>query len=425
MQQDLNFRQASLALINWTRKAACVGGLALTVLITYPASDAKAQGLFSPVITVNEDVITGYELQQRALFLDVLGTVQGDPMTVARNDLIEDRLKRQVMSEVGLTLSEEEITEGMRELAQRTNLTLEQFLQSLKQAGVDPETVRDFTSAGIGWREYVRGRFSAQARPTDTEIGRAMGNSGSGSVQVLLSEVIMPINENNAAQVQELAIQISELKNPEAFAASAAQFSASDSRVDGGRLPWMPLSRLPSQLQEVVLSLEPGQITQPLPMQGAIAIFRMRGLREVDGRSASFAAIEYATYRIPGGRSPEALARAAELRDTVDTCDDLYGVNKDKDPALLFRGSLAPSEIPQDIALELSKMDPNESSAAVTRDNGQTLLFTMLCGRTSDIVAAQENARASVANALIQQRLNSLAESLIEQLKANARIEGL
>ena len=34
MQQDVNFRQVPLALINWTRKAACVGGLALTVLIT-------------------------------------------------------------------------------------------------------------------------------------------------------------------------------------------------------------------------------------------------------------------------------------------------------------------------------------------------------------------------------------------------------
>lgn len=47
----------------------------------------------------------------------------------------------------------------------------------------------------------------------------------------------------------------------------------------------------------------------------------------------------------------------------------------------------------------------------------------MLCGRTSELVAAQENARASVANALVQQRLNDLAESHVEQLKADARIE--
>jgi peptidyl-prolyl cis-trans isomerase SurA len=283
--------------------------------------------------------------------------------------------------------------------------------------------VRDFTTAGLGWREYVRGRFLSQARPSEAEIDRAMGTAGSGSVQVLLSEIILPLTQENAAQVQDLAIQISELTRAEAFAASAAQFSAADSRTDGGRLPWMSLSRLPPQLQEVVLGLEPGEITQPLPMQGAIAIFRMRGLREVDGRSATYAAIDYATYRIPGGRSPEALARATEIRDEIDTCDDLYGINKGQDPDRLFRGSEAPGAIPQDIALELSRFDENESSATLTRDNGQTLLFVMLCGRTSEVVASQENARVAVANALVQQRLNELAEAHVEQLKANARID--
>ena len=423
MQQYVNFRQIPLALINWTRQATCAGGLALAVALTLPAADVGAQGLFSPVITVNEDVITTYELQQRARFLTVLGSVQGDPLETARNDLIEDRLKRQVMREVGLTLSEDEITEGMRELAQRANLSLEEFLAGLRQAGVDPETVRDFTSAGLGWREYIRGRFLAQARPSEAEIDRAMGTAGTGSVQVLLSEIILPLTQENVAQIQELATQISELKNEAAFTASAAQFSAADSSANGGRLPWMSLSRLPPQLQEVVLGLEPGQITQPLPMQGAIAIFRMRGLREVDGRSASFAAIDYATYRIPGGRSAEALARATELRNEIDTCDDLYGINKDQNPDILFRGSKAPKDIPQDIALELARLDANESSATLTRDNGQTLLFVMLCGRTTELVAAQENARASVANALVQQRLNDLAESHVEQLKADARIE--
>jgi len=425
MQQNVISRRISRTFATRTRNAAGAGLLALVACLAAPSPEARAQGSFAPAITVNEDVITHYELEQRALFLSVLGSAQGDPLEQAREDLIEDRLKRDLLNEVGLTLSEEEITEGMRELAERTSLPLDQFLAQLQQAGVAPETVRDFSAAGLSWREYVRGRFLAQARPSADEIDRAMGTAGSGSVQVLISEIIMPMNQQNAAQVQDLANQISELDTAEAFAASAAQFSAADSRTNGGRLPWMSLSRLPTQLQEVVLGLEPGQITKPLPLQGAIAIFQMRGLREVDGRSATYAAIDYATYRISGGRSPEALARAADLQAQIDTCDDLYGFNKDKDPALLFRGSLVPSEIPQDIALELAKMDPNESSAAVTRDNGQTLLLVMLCGRTSDVVAAQENARAAVANALVQQRLNALADSLVEQLKANARINDI
>ncbi|KUP92739.1 peptidylprolyl isomerase [Tritonibacter horizontis] len=423
MHDNVISRRAIRALINWTSKAVGLGAVALSLTLVASTSRAVGQGLFSPAIVVNEDVITSFELEQRALFMSVLGSAQGDPIEAAQNDLIEDRLKRSVVAEIGLSLTEEEITEGMRELAGRANLTLEDFLARLQQAGVAPETVRDFSSAGLAWREYIRGRFLSQARPTEAEIDRAMGAAGSGGVQVLLSEIIIPMNQENAAQVQDLAAQIAAVETEAAFSASAAQFSAADSRVDGGRLPWVSLTQLPPQLQEVVLGLDNGEITQPLPLPGALALFRMRGLREVDGRSARFAAIEYATYRIPGGLTAPALARANEIRSEIDTCDDLYGIAKDQDPAVLTRSSEAPGAIPKDIALALAKLDPGETATEITRDNGQTLLLVMLCGRTSEINANQEDARSNVANALVQQRLNALADSLVEQLKANARIE--
>ncbi|WP_420002612.1 peptidylprolyl isomerase [Arenibacterium sp. LLYu02] len=422
MQQNVKTSRPRPTLFPTTLRRAALGLCAALICSTAPIAPAVAQGLFSPAITVNEDVITYYELEQRALFLSLFGTVKGDPLDAARDDLIDDKLKMAALKEVGLTLSEEEVTEGMRELAGRANLELDEFLARLKEAGVAPETVRDFSTAGLGWREYIRGRYLSVARPTDEEIDRAMGTAGAGGVQVLLSEIVMPVDQQTAAQVQDLATQISALQSSDAFAASAAQFSAAESRVDGGRLPWLPLSNLPGPLQEVILDMEPGEITQPIPMQGAIAVFQMRGLREVEGSSIAYAAIDYATYRIPGGRSPEALARAKTLRDSIDTCDDLYGVAKDQDPAILTRTSLPPRDIPQDIALELVKLDPNESSANVTRDDGQTLLFVMLCGRTSEVAAAQEDARLAVANALVQQRLNDLAESRIEQMRSNARI---
>lgn len=422
MQQNVKTSQPRPALFPTTLRRAAFGLITAMICSTASIAPVAAQGLFSPAITVNEDVITYYELEQRALFLSLFGSVKGDPLSAARDDLIADKLKMSALKDVGLTLSEDEVTEAMRELAGRANLELDEFLARLKEAGVAPETVRDFSAAGLGWRQYIRARYLSLARPTDEEIDRAMGTAGAGGVQVLLSEIVIPVDQQTAAQVQELATQISALQSSDAFAASAAQFSAAESRIDGGRLPWLPLSNLPGPLQEVILDMQPGQITEPIPMQGAIAVFQMRGLREVEGSSISYAAIDYATYRIPGGRSPEALARAKTLRDSIDTCDDLYGIAKDQDPAVLTRTSLPPRDIPQDIALELAKLDPNESTANVTRDNGQTLLFVMLCGRTSEVVATQEDARLAVANALVQQRLNDLAESHIEQLRSNARI---
>ncbi len=418
MQKHLSFRPQDSApfVQRLTQSAAAI---ALATAVMFGPAPAAAQGLFAPAVTVNDAVVTNYELQQRARFLTLLRD-PGDPQKKAREDLILDRLKLDVLAQAGIEPTEEEIVEGMTELAGRANLSLQEFLNVLGQNGVAPETLRDFTRVGIAWREYVAARYLAQARPSEEEIDRAMGLAGSGGVEVLLSEMIMPINAQNAAQVEEIAQQVSRITTTGAFSQAAQQYSATATRQSGGRLPWMPLTNLPPQLQQVVLGLRPGEVTAPLPLDGAVALFQLRDLRETSGAAPSYAAIEYAAYYLPGGRTPEALAAGTKVANAIDTCDDLYGVAKDQDPSVLDRETLAPAEIPQDIAIELAKLDPNETSLALTRNNGQTLMLLMLCGRTAEVNA--EASRESVGNALTQQRLGAFADSLLEQLKADARI---
>ncbi|MBY6055073.1 peptidylprolyl isomerase [Leisingera daeponensis] len=417
MQQDVNTRFPAPFLSRALKSAAA---LALAAGLSLTGLPAGAQNLFTPAITVNDEVITRYELEQRARFQAAL-RVPGDPLETAREELINDRLKLEVLKQAGIELSDEDVTAGMEELAGRANLSLNEFLTALQQQGVDPQTLRDFTKIGLGWREYTRARFLSRARPTPEEIDRAMGSAGTGSVQVLLSEFIVPINEQNAAQVEELIEQVSRLKSYDSFAAAASQYSAAASRNEGGRLPWMPLTKLPPQLQEIVLALKPGEISEPLPLQNAVALFQMRGVREVEGAAPRYTAIEYATYYVPGGRTPEGLAAAQKVVNSVDTCEDFYGLAQGQDPSVLDVQSLPPADIPRDIALELAKLDPGETSTTLTRNNGETLMVLMLCGRTADLGEGAN--RETVANALVAQRMTSLTDSFLEQLRADARID--
>lgn len=402
------------------RAAGPLAALALTLAVAAMPGAGLTQGLFSPVITVNGDAITGYELDQRAQLLRMLNA-PGDHAEMARKALIEDRLKQQAAKTIDLDVSLEDVQQGIDDFAARTKLSTEEVLQALKQGGVSQQTLRDFVKMNLLWREYVSTRFGARARPSDAEIDRAMGRGGAGGgVQVLLSEVIIPVTPQTAAQVDGLAEQIARLDSYDAFSAAATQYSASDSRTRGGRLDWMSLSNLPGPLQPVILELKKGEVSAPLNLPNAVALFQMRGIRETGVSAPRYAKIDYATYLIPGGRSPEALAAAQGIIDRIDTCDDLYGVNKGQPEALLERKEQAPREIPRDIALELAKLDNGETSTALTRNNGQTLVLLMLCNRTADATA--DASREQIANALIEQRLQSFAASHLQQLRADALI---
>ncbi|MHA7874645.1 peptidylprolyl isomerase [Roseivivax sp.] len=406
-----------LDLLKTTLKPA-LGAALLAAALTLPGGTAEAQNLFAPAIRVNDAVITNYEIQQRARMLEVL-SAPGDPEEQAREALINDRLRIEAAARLGLTPSEEEIVEGMDEFASRANLSREEFIQALAQDGVAEETFRDFVRAGVAWRQVVRQRFAGRANVSADEVERALGSGGTGSnVRVLLSEIIMPAPPQERAAVRARANRIAQSQSEGEFSAFARQFSATATRQSGGRLPWQDLSELPPQLRPIVLGLAPGEVSDPLPIPNAIALFQLRGIEETGYDAPEYAAIEYAAYYLPGGRTPENLARARVIATQTDRCDDLYGIAKGQPASRLDRESAAPGDLPTDVALELSKLDPGEVSTALTRSGN--LMVLMLCGRTQEV--NQDADREDLAMGIRNRRLDALSEGYLAQLKADAYI---
>lgn len=389
----------------------------VSAALSFPVA---AQNLFKPVVQVNDSIVTEFEVGQRIRFLQVLNA-PGKSREAAIEALIEDRLRIEATRDAGLQLSGEGLSNAMTEFAGRANLSTEEFIRLLGQAGVSQETFRDFVAVSISWRDLIRARFGNRVQISEAEIDRAMAASGdSSSIRVLLSEIIMPAPPPRRAEVQARAERITQAKSVAEFASLARQFSATASRARGGRLDWVPLSNLPPQLRGVILGLGIGEISEPLPIPGAIALFQLRDIEETDAPAPEYAAIEYAAYYMAGGRSPATLAAAEALKTRVDACDDLYGVAQGQPEETLDRGSLPPADIPQDIAIELAKLDPGEVSTNLTRANGQSLVFLMLCGRTAAL--NEETDRQTVAVGLRQQQLSGLADSLMQQLRSDARI---
>ncbi|EAQ06469.1 PPIC-type PPIASE domain [Yoonia vestfoldensis SKA53] len=392
--------------------------LALALGLGQPAT---AQNQFAPAITVNERVITQYELTQRIRLLEVFGT-RGDIAQAARDALIADRLKQQEIDRVGLQVPPEAINAALDEFAGRADMDLAQFNAMLAQNGVDAVTLRDFVSIGVTWREYVRARFNREVTVTDADIARAQGQIGraTSEMEVLLNEIIIAAPPEMADRAAQAADQIAQMRSFADFEAAARQVSALPSRDQGGQLDWLPIANYPPQLQSLILDLDTGEVTEPIMIPNGIALFQMRGKREALRPAAAPASIDYAAYFIAGGQSDAALQMARDIANNVDTCDDLYGVARNRPADVLDRRTLPPAEIAQDIALELARLDPNEVSTNLTRDNGQTLVFLMLCQRNA--AGAAETDPDALRNQIRGQRLTTLADALVEDLRAQAVI---
>ena len=271
---------------------------------------------------------------------------------------------------------------------------------------------------GALWRSLVQQRFGPRAQISEAEVDRALAlASERGSARILLSEIALPLTPELSEENEALANRLSDtINSPAAFAAAAQRYSAASTAPRGGRLDWVPLGNLPPQVVGQVLTLAPGEISAPINLGPFIALFLLRDLEELSATPPETLAVEYAEILITGGRTEATLSAAQDLRDSVDTCEDLYGQDL-SGLSPVTRQSVLQSELSQELALELAKLDTHEVSTMLSTDTD--LRFIMLCGRSSEIA---EGARDQIRGQLRQQRLVSYADGFLDELRADAVI---
>jgi peptidyl-prolyl cis-trans isomerase SurA len=393
---------------NMLRFAIGILGLALMPMAVGVAAFAQDNS-FAPRLYVNDKAISNFEVSQRALFLQLL-RAPGDPEEEAINGLIDDRLRTAVAKRQGLTLTAEAVVAGMNEFASRANLTGEQFVEALGQAGVAPETFRDFVSAGLIWRDVIRAKYADKVTVTDAEIDRAIARSKQATTaRMLLSEIVIP--GSNGLEIAEKLKR--EKATQTAFTAAARRYSKAPSAENGGQLEWLPLANLPSEVRSAVIALEKGQISDPVRVPGGIAVFFLRDIAQDPTEELAPISVKFAQYLIPNDAGA-----AAEVRAKVDVCDDLYAVAKGQPEERLTVETLPEGQVPAAIGAELAQLDPGEASTAITR--GPWRVFLMLCSRTP--VQELPPQRDDIRTQLINQRLGGYAERYLAELRAEAII---
>ena len=420
---------------------ATIFGLSLAMLAAQ-ASAAQDGSPFAPRLTVNGQTVTNFEFEQRVLFLRAL-RAPGDLEKEAMDGLLRDRLAAQAAEDADISVTAEQVTAGLTEFAARANLTPEQFTEALAEEGVAPETFRDFVSNGLLWREVVRSKFAQQVKISEAQVDRALAeNAKTPRVQILLSELILPVQGDEVGEVVAQARDIrAQVGSEGAFAAAARQYSAAPTADRGGRLDWLPISNLPPAIVQQVLTLSPGEVSDPIVVPQAVVLFQLNGVSDVESAMPARVEVEYARFALPADMDP------ATIRAQADDCGDLYPLARDLPAEALVVTTQDMGAVPQDIGLELAKLDPGES---VLRVNGTARELLMLCLRTgvpevdpaaqpsvpvtteaSDAEGEAEGGaeaqpavdREAVRNQLGNQQLNALAEAFMEELRSEAIIE--
>ena len=397
--------------------ARAVTALAVTLLAA--PLPGLAQNMFAPALYVNDRVITNFDISQRMRFLEVLNAGGADPRAEATRRLTEEAVQAFHARRAGVRVARDELAEGLAEFAARADMEPEAFIAELSSAGVDEAAFREFVEVGLMWRAMVRERFVPRVNVTDAEIDRAMSVSAiRGSLRVLMSEIFLPSDPEFAEPVAEIIPQILALTSFEEFSDAARQVSIAGTRDQGGRLEWLDIGALPPQIAAQVRDARPGTIIGPIEVPGAFGIFQLRALDSRRDIPADRIQVDYKRLLLPGGRSEANLERLSQIRARAQRCNDLNAFARDLSAEALSENEALVRNLPQEIALELARLDENEISANLVQ--GGNMVVLMLCSRTLQF--DEPPSRDQVAAQLRDERLNQLADNWLAELVADADI---
>jgi len=382
--------------------------------------------------TVNDSVITGFDLRQRMLLLIAMTQVQPTPENIpaiqqqALNALVDERLQvRELAKFEELRISDQQVDEEIAGMAQEVGATPQAYLDFLSRGGIRPTTLREQIRTQIGWSQLVGGRFQSRARVSRAAVAAAMRQISEAATkkQYLIGEIYI-----EAARVggQQAALTganqlVQQMVQGAPFQAVAQQFSAAPSATRGGDAGWIVEGTIQPALQQALDQLEVGQLSRPIPVDGGVYIVYMRDKR--DGASASLVQIKQVMIELPETASDADVAAAGQRLETLRpqlTCDTMLA--RATSERGLLGADLGEADV-QNLAPQFQQVARSAAVGSISTPVRTPLGLHLLavCGRRVGGTEAPDP--REVENQLFRQNLATLGRRYMRDLREDALIE--
>lgn len=434
------------SLMRWTRFAGVLAMAAVlaqpgiaqvageasdTAPLRPPASEPEFRLIEGVLATVNDELITSFDLRQRMLLLIATSQIQPTEESLpaiqqqAMRQLIDQRLQAQELARYELEIPDADVDAEIANIAAEAGATAEAYMRYLEAAGVRRNTVREHLRTEIGWGALVSGRYRERARVGDDQVDATLARitAAASGPRWLVGEIYL-----DAATVGGMDVAIRGanllveqiLNNNAPFQAVAQQFSNAPSAASGGDAGWIAEGEAPAAVERVLRQMDPGQLSRPIAVDGGVYIILLRD--ESEGGLATLVQLRQAAIRLPDDADEAQIAAAVQQLEALRpglTCDNIV----ERATAAGLVGSDMGELNVSDLLAPLVPLGHSAPVGTISQPIRSPLGMHLyaVCGRrqTSPDLPSREQIRQQ----MMQQQLNMLARRYIRDLRNAAAIE--
>jgi len=262
--------------------------LLLLGLVLCCAAPVGATTLIKIVATVNNDAVTSYQLEKRLATAMATDATKNQLNREEHRELklkildqmIDELLVEQRVREIGLKVTEDEITRAIEDVQRQNKLTLEQLKKALSAQGMDFAEYRANLGKEILRYKLIGREVRSKIEVTRSEIREYFNTHQAEYRQpptLQLGRISYPLAKDASLKEKEILLQKAEvvrqqLLNGKPFTEVLTRL---DSDAEGGDMGEMIEEEMNPTLREAVSGLKTGEVSKPAEALGSIHIFQV------------------------------------------------------------------------------------------------------------------------------------------------------
>jgi len=424
-----------------TMKKAIISLLTCYLLFSNFLVHADILGKIAAV--VEDDVILEQELDQEISTIrqriQASQTQQMPPESILRKQVLEkmiiDRLQRQLAEKAGMTVTEEMLNNSAADIAQRNNMTLQQFREELDHQGMTYKGFLDNMRNEIIINQLRSREIGGRIKVTDREVDHYMetqGKIGEEAVQYHLGHILIAIKEAaSATQIQNAQNKaddlVRKLRAGQDFAQTAMSDSEDDNALKGGDLGWRTLNDIPTIFSDKVSKMRSGEVADPVRSPSGFHIIKMLELKGLDNHIITKTKVRHILIKTNELiDDDEAKKRLLALKARIADGDDfasLARAHSDDKGSALKGGSLdwvGPGDLVKPFEEAMGKLDINQISDPVQTQFGWHLIQVLDRENKDDSLEHKKN---MVRDAIRKRKIEEETELWMRRLRDEAYVE--
>ncbi|HEY0289428.1 MAG TPA: peptidylprolyl isomerase SurA [Pseudomonas sp.] len=283
-----------------TKLSDCLRPLMLGALLIGSVAHAEVRSIDKVAAIVDNDVVMQSQLDQR--IREVQQTIakrgQGVPPPSALQSQVLDRLilenlQLQIGERSGIRITDEELNQAIGTIAQRNQMSVEQFKAALAHDGLSYESAREQVRREMIISRVRQRRVAERIQVSDQEVKNFLASDmgkAQFSEEFHLANILIPTPDSaTSEQIQAAATKAKDvygkLQQGADFGQLAIATSASESALEGGDMGWRKAAQLPPPFGDMLGSMRAGEVTPPARTPGGFIILKLLEKRGGEGQT--------------------------------------------------------------------------------------------------------------------------------------------